>query len=68
MTKQPNRTTLENRLARYGASLHRRTPQTWTTLEDGTVAPWMIQWGTVQIGCRTLAGVEAYLDRYEGIY
>ena len=42
MAKTPNLKTLQNRAARYGGDIHKRTAQTWTTLEDGTVARWKL--------------------------
>lgn len=62
-----NRKNIERRLARHGASLHARSTGTWTTFEDGTVAPWMLQWGTVQIPFSTLANVDAFLDRIQDV-
>lgn len=67
MSKTPSLKTLQNRAARYGGDILRRSAQSWTTLEDGTVARWMLQWGSTQIGFSSLANVEAFLDRYEDV-
>ena len=66
MSKSPSRQTLENRLARLGATLHRRSAGCFAQFEDGTVAPWHIQNGTTRIACSSLGTVADYLDRREG--
>jgi hypothetical protein len=66
MAKTTNRTTLENRLDRLGATLHRRTAGCFAQFEDGTVAPWHVQNGTQRIAFSTLTDVADYCDRREG--
>jgi hypothetical protein len=61
-----NRATLENRLDRLGATLHRRTAGCFATFEDGTVARWHVQNGAHRIAFSTLADIADYCDRREG--
>ena len=66
MSKTVNRPTLERRLDRLGATLHRRSAGSVAQFEDGTVAPWHVQNGTQRIAFSTLAEVAGYCDRREG--
>ncbi|KQT93378.1 hypothetical protein ASG60_08410 [Methylobacterium sp. Leaf469] len=66
MSKSTSRKTLENRLDRLGATLHRRTAGCSAQFEDGSVAPWHVQNGTTRIAFSNLADVAAYIDRRNG--